>query len=133
MEKVSQAIGAEGLEKLLSHPHIAIIPAVRRPGNPDLARACLAEELSKLAVRRGHAAEIAEAVEDLGSDMADERLTRRLARSSDAMNRAGRLDGEDKTEYEVGENGARISRGEREALDDLLKRITFAKGRGRSS
>ena len=120
---LEQECGPAPLETLFAQPHVAIIPAVRRPGDLDAAATCLAEEFAKLAARRGHAREIAEAVEDLGSDLADEHLTARLAQSADAMDRAGQTQGEDKTEYETGANGARISRGEKAAFNDLLARI----------
>mgnify|MGYP000737118895 CR=1 FL=1 len=44
------------------------------------------------------------------------------------MDQAGRGDNDDKAEYEVGDNGARIKREERSALDSLLDGINFAKG-----
>ena len=120
-------IGPAPLEKLFSQPHVAITPAVRRPGDADKARLCLAEELAKMKARRGHEHEIAEAIEDLASDLADERLTRRLAQSTAAMHRAGQQQ-EDRTEYETGPNGARINRDERDALDALMDRIDYGRG-----
>lgn len=50
-------------------------------------------------------------------------------RSADQATRSGQ---EDKAEYEVGENGARMSRDERSALDALLENITYEKPKGRS-
>jgi DNA primase len=96
----------------------------------DVARMCLAEELAKLNARRGHARELEEAMEDLAG-MPDEGLTWRLQQSALAVDRAGRGDNEDRTEYETGQNGARMRRDERSAFDDILGTIDFAKG-GRS-
>ncbi|KPP93688.1 MAG: DNA primase DnaG [Rhodobacteraceae bacterium HLUCCA08] len=124
---ITGEIGPAPLEKLFSQPHVAITPAVRRPGDADKARLCLAEELAKMKARRGHEHEIAEAIEDLASDLADERLTRRLAQSTAAMHRAGQQQ-EDRTEYETGPNGARINRDERDALDALMDRIDYGRG-----
>ncbi len=126
--EIVRQIGTEALEKLFAHPHVAIIPAVRRPGDLDLAEMCLAEEFAKLAARRGHAMEIAEAEEELVGDLADERLTARLMQSASAMNRAGHEQGDDRTEYDTGPNGARISRDERSAFDELLARIGHGRG-----
>lgn len=126
-DQVSQDIGPDPLDKLFWQNHVAIAPAVRRAGDLDVARLCLAEEFAKLSARRGHAREIAEAVEDLDG-REDEGLTWRLKEAAMALDQAGRGDNEDKAEYEVGENGARIKREERSALDSLLGGINFAKG-----
>ena len=126
-DRIAQEIGPDALEKLLAQNHVAITPAVRRAGDLDVARMCLAEEFAKLAARRGHARELAEAVEDMGH-VADEGLTWRLSQANSALDRAGRGDTEDRAEYEVGENGARMKKDERSALDSLLGQINFAKG-----
>lgn len=125
-EAVSNDLGSQVLEKLMAQRHVAIVPAVRRPGDVDVARMCLAEELAKLTARRGHAREVQDALEDL-NDLADEGLTWRLSQAAAAMDKAGRGDGEDKAEYETGQNGARMRRDERSAFDDLLGGINFAK------
>lgn len=129
-DKIMSDIGDAALETVMAHAHVRITPAVRRPDNGDLARMCLAEEFAKLTARRGHAHEVEDAIEDLRSDVADERVTKRLAQSLAAMNDAGRQDGDDRAEYDTGNNGARISKDERSAFDALLDRISFAKGGG---
>jgi DNA primase len=100
---------------------------VRRPDNGELARMCLAEEIAKLTARRGHAHEVQDAIDEMNSDVADERLTTRLAQSIAAMNNAGRQDGDDSAEYDTADSGARIKKDERSAFDALLDRISFAK------
>ena len=75
------------LEKVLSLAHVRIAPPLRRPGETVLARLALAEELAKLAARRGAAAEIEEAMDDLGG-IADEGVTWRLARAAEARRQA---------------------------------------------
>jgi DNA primase len=127
--EVTDMIGPEPLEKLFAQAHVAITPAVRKPDNGEVATMCLAEELAKLNARRGHPQEVEDAMEDLASDVADERLTARLAQSSAAMNRAGKQDDDDRAEYDTGPNGARMKRDERSAFDELLSKIDFAKGR----
>ena len=119
-------LGDGPLEKLFGQGHVAIIPAVRRPGDTAMARMCLAEELAKLTARRGHAREIEEAMEDMAG-LADEGVTWRLGQAARALDRADRGDGEDRTEYETGPNGARMNKDERFALDTLLGQIGFAK------
>ena len=120
-------IGDAPLVKLFAQAHVAITPAVRRPDNGELARMCLAEEIAKLTARRGHAHEVQDAIDEMNSDVADERLTTRLAQSIAAMNNAGRQDGDDSAEYDTADSGARIKKDERSAFDALLDRISFAK------
>ena len=127
---LTDAAGADALEKLRGQNHVAISPAVRRAGDLDVARMCLAEEFAKLTARRGHAREIAEAVEDFDG-LIDEGLTWRLGQAAAAVDQAGRGNNEDRAEYDVGANGARIKRDERSALDSLLEQISFAKDRKR--
>ncbi len=124
-------LGEAPLEKLMAQSHVTISPAVRRAGNAEVARLCLAEEFAKLSARRGHAREIEDAVEDL-SGVADEGVTWRLRQASAALDKAGRGDNEDRAEYAVGENGARMKKDEQSAFDQLLDQINFAKGQDRS-
>lgn len=128
---IEAEIGPDPLAKLFTQAHVAISPAVRKPDNGEVAKMCLAEELAKLSARRGHLHEIQEAIEDLSSDVADERLTTRLAQSRDAMNRAGKLDDDDSAEFDTGSNGALMNKDERSAFDRLIDQITFEKGRAR--
>ncbi|TDA73930.1 hypothetical protein, partial [Halomonas marinisediminis] len=67
-------------------------------------------------------------IEDFAS-VADEDLTWRLGQAAEAREAAGRISQTDTTEYDIADNGARISRDERNALDNLLNGISFAKGR----
>jgi len=130
-EKICDALGEESLENLTSQRHVAITPCIRNPGNSEMAAMTVAEELAKLESARGLSAEIAEATEDL-SGQADEGVTWRLSQAARAADRATRSGQEDKTEFEVGENGARMSRDERSALDALLDNIRYDKTKGRS-
>jgi DNA primase len=123
-------IGEAPLEKLFAQNHVAISPAIRRGGDADTARLCLAEEFAKLAARRGQAREIEDAVEDLGG-VADEGLTWRLAQATAAVDQAGRGDNDDKAEYAIGANGARMKKEEKSAFELLIEQISFAKGGNR--
>ncbi|RKF16539.1 DNA primase [Roseovarius spongiae] len=126
--EIGRTVGADALEKLLCLPHVAITPPVRHPGDAEIAQMTVAEELAKIAAIRGLRAEIADAAEDV-QGMADEAVTWRLGQAAEARNRALRSQQEDKAEYDLAENGARINRGEREEFDALLDRITFTKTR----
>jgi DNA primase len=123
---MADVMGPEGVETLFAQPHVAIAPPVRRAGDAEAARMTVAEELAKLRAKQGLSAEIAEAEEEL-TGIADEAVTWRLQQAAETRNRAVRSENEDKAEYDVGKNGARIKREERAALDDLLGKISFSK------
>ncbi|EAQ01950.1 DNA primase [Pseudooceanicola batsensis HTCC2597] len=127
-EAISRELGGEALDRLMSHPHVAICPTLRKAGNVELAQMTLAEELAKLKARRGLADEIAEAEEEL-SGAADEAVTYRLSHAAEAANRAARPGNKDKGDFDLGENGARISRDEKGAFEALLETIRFEKRR----
>ena len=129
-KEISSALGADALENLRRQRHVAITPCIRNPGNVEMATMTVAEELAKLESARGLNAEIAEAAEDL-SGVADEGVTWRLSEAARAADNATRTGQEDKAEYEVGDNGARIKRDERSALDALLDGIRYEKPKGR--
>lgn len=126
---VEMALGPEMVENLLRQPHVAITPAVRKPGDMALARMTLTEELAKLKTVRGLSEEIAEAEEDLMS-VADEAMTWRLGQAAEARNKAMQtgLDDEGGGEFAVGDNGAPIDKDERAALDALRDMIDFTRG-----
>jgi DNA primase len=127
-EKISSALGPDMLENLAAQRHVAITPCIRNPGDSEMAAMTVAEELAKLEAMRGLNAEIAEAAEDL-TGFADEGVTWRLSEAARAADRAQRTGQEDKAEYEVGDNGARIKRDERSALDALLGTIKYNKAK----
>ncbi|MDF1727002.1 MAG: DNA primase [Sulfitobacter sp.] len=128
--EIVAVMGAEALENLLTQRHVAITPPVRNPGQTETARLTLAEELAKLEATRGLNAEIADAAEDL-SGTADEGVTWRLSEAARAAAEASRSGQEDRTAYDLGENGALVSKDEKNALDALLDTIKFDKPKGR--
>ncbi|MEL7089340.1 MAG: DNA primase, partial [Planctomycetota bacterium] len=125
-EKIFSALGPDALDNLLSARHVAIVPCVRTPGDAEMARMTVAEELAKLSAARGLDAEIADAVQDL-EGVADEGVTWRLGQAAAAASRAVRSGQEDNAEYDTGDNGARISRQERDAFAALMDQIRFSK------
>ena len=125
-EAAESAIGPMALETLCNARHVAVVPCIRNPGDADMARMTVAEELAKLEAHRGWQAEVAEAQEDL-EDLADEALTWRVAEATRARAQAGRLKDENDADFAIGENGAHIDREERDAFDSLLSKIGFGK------
>ena len=127
---VEAITGPAPLEKLFSLRHVQICPAVMDKEDHEKAELCLSEELAKLTSMRGAAQELQDAMEEM-SGLVDEGLTWRLGQAAEARNRAARGDTEDKGEYDVGDNGAKMNRDERERFQQILDGISFAKGRGR--
>jgi DNA primase len=129
-QAISDAMGGDALDQLLSRPHVALSPTVRNRDADEVdeekARMTLGEELAKLQARRGLRAEIREAEEEI-TGQADEAVTWRLTQAANAMNRAAQSQQKDRAEYDMGENGARINREERGRLDALMETIRFQK------
>ncbi len=123
-------LGEEAVEKLLTLPHVALVPSVRRPGDVDIARMTVTETLAKLVTEQGLAAEVSEAEQDLAG-VADEAVTWRLSEAAEARNKAWKSQNEDRTEYDKSDNGAQISRSEKERFDALLEQIGFGKASDR--
>jgi DNA primase len=126
-ENIFDALGPFALENLMNAGHVAIVPCIRNPGNVELVRMTVAEELSKLEAARGLDAEIADAAEDL-SGVADEDVTYRLSQAAKAVQESVRSTQESKVEFDLGANGAKMDKGERSALDALMETIRFSKG-----
>jgi DNA primase len=126
LESISPEIDPADIEKLLSQPHLRIVPALIKLQDTDLAAQTVREELAKLKARRARKAEVLEAETDI-TQVADEALTWRLGQAAEARNRAEHGSQEDKTEYDTGANGARINRDERDAFEELLNKIGHAK------
>ncbi len=123
---IEKELGVHALENHMSLPHVALAPSVRHPGESDIARMTMAEELAKLDAQRGLTVEISEATEDI-AHVADESVTYRLQQAAEARNRAVRSQQEDRAEYDLADNGARIKRDEKARLDALLNEITYSK------
>ena len=124
--RVTEALGAGALEKLWASGHVAITPCLRHPGNIEMARMTVEEELAKLGSEQGLAAELSEATKDPQQALDDTSLWR-LTRAAEAKNRASQPDQQDKVQYDLGDNGARINRDERSKLDALLEEISSSR------
>ena len=131
-EQIERLCGADALEKLMAPRHVQISPGLRDETPDDMAAMCVAEEMAKLSARRGARREIEEALRDV-EGLIDEGLTWRLGQAAEAVNQAARSGHEDRAEYELGPNGARVKRDEKSAFDALLDRIDYARGRGRDA
>ena len=125
-ENIYDALGPFALENLLNANHVAIIPCIRVPGDVEKVRLTVAEELGKLNAARGLDAEIADAAEDL-TGVADEDVTYRLSQAAKAVQESVRSTEENKAEFDLGANGAKMDKDERSALDALMETIRYSK------
>lgn len=125
-EKITEVFGREVFDSLLSQSHVQIMPCMRQPEDVEMAKMTILEELAKLASQRGLAAELQE-VSESAKDGVDETDLWRLGRAAEVKNKASLSDTDDKAEYDRADNGVRVKRDERSALDDLVGKITFSK------
>ncbi|WP_372836291.1 DNA primase, partial [Puniceibacterium confluentis] len=123
-----QAIGGQALETLFAARHVAITPCVRNPGNTELARMTVAEELAKLEAHRRQVLGIAEGVEDLQGDLADESVTWRLGQAAEARSFAERAQQEDSADYVTAENGVQLDAEQLQRSRALFESIDVTRG-----
>jgi DNA primase len=119
----------EAYDRILNHRHVVIAPTIRDGASRETAELCLSEEFAKLAARRGAEREIVEAGHDL-EGLADEGTTWRLSEAAKSREKAERADQGDKTHYETAENGAQVSRTEKDRAAEVFGAVRFEKGRG---
>ena len=113
------AVGlADALTRVTRDPMIRVLPGCRIGAPDDLVRTTVAGELAWLEADRSARREIEESEEDIVGP-ATEALTWRLGQAARARAQAGRGEAEDRTEWDLAENGLRLSRAERETLDSL--------------
>jgi DNA primase len=124
---LTEALGEDALEKLFSARHVLLAAGVRQAGDPEVAEQCVEDELRKLSRLRGARRDIAEAERDI-EGLADEGLTWRLRQAAEGQAEALRGRTDDKTEFEVADNGVRISKDEKAASQALYAAIDFGKG-----
>ncbi|WP_116132013.1 DNA primase [Tropicimonas sp. IMCC34043] len=120
--QIRDSLGPEVLERLLKGRHVSLAPSVRHPGDVDLARMCLTEEIAKLAAESGTRREIEEAVAGF-AETPEEWIDHRLSLSARAREQVSRNHDGDRADFDIAENGARIDRDERSDLDALLSLI----------
>ncbi len=116
------AIAGAEYDAVFAPQHVRIAPTIRTPGDIEVAKMCVSEELAKLEAERGWQNEIDEAVEDI-SEVDDEKLTWRLKQAAEAHNKAVRSETEDKAVFDTAENGVQLDRGEKDAFSQLMARL----------
>ena len=96
------------------------------------ATSAIAGHVAREYARRGARLEVEDALRDV-EGLVDEGLTWRLSQAAEAVNQAAKSGQGDRTEYDLGPNGARMKRDEKSAFDALLDQIDYSKGRGRGA
>ena len=122
--KITAALGPRALERLRSERHVSLAPSVRRPGDVEVARLCLGEEIAKLAIQRDSRRDVDEAIAGFGEG-SNEWIDHRLELSARARHTAASRNDSDRADYDIAENGARIDRSERSAFDEFAQMIGF--------
>ncbi len=123
-----EALGAQALETLYAARHVALNPCMRKPGDTDLARMTVAEELAKLEAHRRQVLGIAEGIEDLRGDVADESVTWRLGQAAEARSFAERAQQEDSSDYVTAENGVQLDADEVRRSRALFESLDATRG-----
>ena len=125
--RIYDMLGPDALENLMNQRHVAITPCIRKPGDAEMTQMTIAEELAKLAAVRGLQDEVSDAADDLTGE-ADEGVTWRLAEAAKAADLAQRAGQEDRAEYVIADNGARLDREEVNKSRSFFDQIDFSKG-----
>ncbi|NNL35251.1 MAG: DNA primase [Silicimonas sp.] len=131
-DELERLCGAHALEKIFAPRHVRISPGLRPDVPDDTAQMVVAEEFAKLTARRGARREIEDALRDV-EGLVDEGLTWRLGQAAEAVNQSSLGAREDRTEYDLGPNGARMKRDEKSAFDALVSKINYTKRGGRGA
>ena len=104
--KVCDFVGRELVENLMSLAHITILPPIKNREDQSGAKQTLMEQLAKLCSERALRKEMEEAEEDLAG-LADEGLTWRLTKATEARHRADHPTREDAAD--LGEDRGALS------------------------
>ena len=123
---IDTEIGEGAVKRVFAERHVAISPCMKEPENVEIATLIVREELAKLEAQKGLAEELNDVVSSPTAEVDDTDMWR-ISRAAEARNRSMRADLDDKTAYDLGDNGAKISREERSALDKIIGSISFDK------
>ena len=130
MSLASAAIGEKNLVRLMKQPHLLLTPAMRNPSDVETARTTVSGAIEMLMAKMGLRSEVGDAIRDI-NEYADEAITWRLKEAVNNLERVLRDSNADKTAYDIGKNGMKISKSEKMEFDRLLKQIEVLDGHGR--
>jgi len=107
------------VRKVLEHPLIKVVPAVREPGDPERSRMTVAREMAFLEADR----RLRSAVDELAEDIfgtPGEQAAYDLGKLTEEKIRTLAFGDDDDDEIEIGPNGFPVSRKERSDLDTII-------------
>ncbi|MCX8228067.1 MAG: DNA primase, partial [Sulfitobacter sp.] len=128
-ENIYDALGPFALENLLNAGHVAVMYRTGTLHDVEMVRTTVADQLAKLNAVRGLDAELADASEDMMGDV-DEDVTYRLAQAAKAVEKPVNSEQDDKSDFVIAKNGAKLERDQLTASRAMFEGIEFAK-RGR--
>ena len=124
--QIAAALGPQVIEKLFSAGHVRMAAGLLKSDQTENARAAILEALGKLSSHKGLAAELKE-LQEAGEEALDETAVWRLKEAAEAGHNSLKAVQEDKVQYQMAQNGARINRSEKERFDEILGGISFQK------
>ncbi len=120
----------EAVEAIFNHPHVRNAPAIHAPDDLDKAEFSVAQDLFLLTTERGRLREIEEAAQDI-EGVADEGLTWRLRKATEARAEAQRGPQDKSGESIIAANGVALDKDELEESRRIFGSIRFEKGGNR--
>ena len=124
--QIATELGPQVIEKLFSAEHVRMAARFLDPDQTENARYTILEALGKLSSQKGLAAELKE-LQEAGEESLDETALWRLKEAAMAGQNALKAVQEDKVQYQMARNGARINRSEKDRFDEILGGISFRK------
>ena len=124
--QIAAELGPQVIEKLFSAGHVRMAARLLDSDQIENAHAAILEALGKLSSQKGLAAELKE-LQEAGEEALDETAVWRLKEAAIAGHNALKAVQEDKVQYQMARNGARINRSEKDRFDKILGGISFQK------
>ena len=116
------------METLFAHPHVRNAPAILDRDDDEKAEFAVAQDLFLLTAERGRLREIEEAAQDI-EGVADEGLTWRLRKATEARAEAQRGPQDKSGESIIAANGVALDKDELEESRRIFDSIRFEKQR----
>jgi DNA primase len=124
--EIAAELGPQVIEKLFSAEHVRMAARLLDSDQTENVHATILETLGKLSSQKGLAAELKE-LQEAGEEALDETAVWRLKEAAIAGHNALKAVQEDKVQYQMARNGARINRSEKDRFDKILGGISFQK------
>ena len=134
-ENLEKKFGDKALGKLFKQSYVNIIPCLGTKNDPQQAELILLDEIKKLEIQRGLAAELQEVVNSSAEEL-DETAFWRLGQATQVRLSSNKSEQDDLNNFETAPNGVKLNREEKSQFDALLEEIskdTFNKSKNREN